>query len=66
MTDAQADAQIEKDKAAFVPYYAKSYMYEELLALDAGTWFNDASPEQAVQVSPHVAVYTNTSRPWLT
>ena len=46
MTDAQADAQIEKDKAAFVPYYAKSYMYEELLALDAGTWFNDASPEQ--------------------
>ena len=46
MTDAQADAQIEKDKAAFVPYYAKSYMYEEQLALDAGTWFNDASPEQ--------------------
>lgn len=46
MSDAQIDAQIEKDMASFVPYYAKSYMYEELLALDAGSWFNDACPEQ--------------------
>ena len=46
MTEAQADAQVEADKASFVPYYAKSYMYDELAALDAGTWFNDDTPEQ--------------------
>lgn len=47
MTEAQAEAQVKADEASFMPYYAKSYMYEELLKLDAGTWFNDATPEQA-------------------
>lgn len=47
MTEAQAEAQVKADEASFMPYYAKSYMYEELLKLDAGTWFNDDTPEQA-------------------
>ena len=46
MTEAQADAQVAADKASFMPYYAKSYMYHELAQLDAGTWFNDDTPEQ--------------------
>lgn len=46
MTEAQAEAQVEADKASFQPYYAKSYMYHELAQLDAGTWFNESSPEQ--------------------
>lgn len=46
MTEAQAEAQVAEDKKSFVPYYAKSYMYEELMKLDAGTWFNESSPEQ--------------------
>lgn len=45
--DATIAKQIEEDKAGFVPYYAKSYMYEELMKLDAGTWFNEDNPEQA-------------------
>ena len=47
MTEAQAEELVKKDKASFRPYYAMSYMYEELLALDAGTWFNESSLEQA-------------------
>lgn len=38
---------VAADKASFRPYYAMSYMYEELLALDAGSWFNETSIEQA-------------------
>ena len=45
MTEAQAEELVKKDKASFRPYYAMSYMYEELLALDAGTWFNESSLE---------------------
>ena len=47
MTEAQAEELVKKDKASFRPYYAMSYMYEELLALDAGTWFDESSLEQA-------------------
>ena len=47
MTEAQAEELVKKDKASFRPYYTMSYMYEELLALDAGTWFNESSLEQA-------------------
>lgn len=45
--DKKIAEQIAADKASFMPYYAKSYMYEELMALDAGTWFNEDNPEQA-------------------
>ncbi|MEF9923185.1 MAG: glycerophosphodiester phosphodiesterase family protein [Muribaculaceae bacterium] len=47
MTDAEAEAQYVKDRAGFTPYYANSYMYEELVKLDAGAWFNQTSIEQA-------------------
>lgn len=47
MTKAQAEAQVAKDKASFTPYYANSYMYEELMKLDAGSWFNQDNREQA-------------------
>ncbi len=47
MTEAEAQAQYAKDRAAFQPYYTNQYMYEELLMLDAGTWFNESSLEMA-------------------
>ncbi len=43
----EAEELYRQDVASFRPYYAMSYMYEELLALDAGTWFNESSLEQA-------------------
>ena len=42
-SEAEAEKLVEADKASFRPYYAMSYMYEELLALDAGSWFNETS-----------------------
>ncbi len=40
-------AQCRRDKETFVPYHTQSYYYRELLALDAGSWFNTACPQQA-------------------
>ena len=42
-----ADEQLVFDAQGFVPYHASSYYYAELLVLDAGSWFNEARPEQA-------------------
>ena len=42
-----ADAQLALDAQSFEPYHAASYYYAELLTLDAGSWFNEARPEQA-------------------
>ncbi|MBR5905770.1 MAG: glycerophosphodiester phosphodiesterase [Bacteroidales bacterium] len=42
-----ADAQLECDAEGFEPYHASSYYYAELLTLDAGSWFNQARPDQA-------------------
>lgn len=39
-TAAEADELVRKDKASFVPYLTSFYTYDELLKLDAGTWFN--------------------------
>lgn len=47
VSPAKADELVKKDKAGFRPFAAAQYMYEELMALDAGTWFNEACPEQA-------------------
>lgn len=47
MTEEEAYAQYAKDRAAFQPYYTNQYMYEELMQLDAGTWFNETSIEMA-------------------
>ena len=44
---ADAVAQYERDLAAFRPFYTMSYYYAELLMLDAGSWFNETSLEQA-------------------
>lgn len=47
MTEEQAEAQVKADRLSFTPFYTKSYFYEELMMLDAGTWFNEDMPEQA-------------------
>ena len=44
---ADAEAQYGRDIAAFRPFYTLSYYYAELLMLDAGSWFNESSLEQA-------------------
>jgi glycerophosphoryl diester phosphodiesterase len=51
LTEKEAETQLKEDKKTFIPYYAASYMYDELAKLDAGTWFNIkpevGEPEQA-------------------
>lgn len=46
-SEADIEAQCQRDKETFVPYRTSSYYYHELLMLDAGSWFNAASPQQA-------------------
>ena len=46
-TEADIEAQYARDVADFRPYYTMSYYYHELLMLDAGSWFNETSLEQA-------------------
>lgn len=46
-SEADIEAQYERDVYDFRPYYTMSYYYHELLALDAGSWFNTSSPDQA-------------------
>ncbi|MDY3362374.1 glycerophosphodiester phosphodiesterase family protein [Riemerella anatipestifer] len=43
----EADKMVEVDRKNFYPNLPSSYTYEELLKLDAGTWFNETNPEQA-------------------
>lgn len=40
-TEEEADAKVKKDKESFVPYHTSFYTYEELMKLDAGSWFNE-------------------------
>lgn len=47
MTREEAEAQVAKDRASFNPFYTNQYFYHELAQLDAGTWFNETSIEQA-------------------
>lgn len=47
MTKEEAEEQVRQDRLNFTPFYTKSYFYEELMMLDAGTWFNEDMPEQA-------------------
>ncbi|HIX27012.1 MAG TPA: glycerophosphodiester phosphodiesterase [Candidatus Barnesiella excrementigallinarum] len=60
LSEKEAEEQVAKDKASFRPYYSMSYMYEELLALDAGTWFNESSLEQARQSFSDIKQYVST------
>lgn len=46
-SEADIEAQYQRDVYDFRPYYTMSYYYHELLALDAGSWFNTSSPDQA-------------------
>ena len=46
-THEDAVEQYKRDVASFRPYYTMSYYYAELLKLDAGSWFNETSLEQA-------------------
>ncbi len=46
-TEDDISAQYERDIKDFRSNYTLSYYYAELLMLDAGKWFNDATPEQA-------------------
>lgn len=46
-SEADIEAQYQRDVNDFRPYYTMSYYYHELLALDAGSWFNTSSPDQA-------------------
>lgn len=59
-TEAEAEALVAADQASFRPYYAMSYMYEELLQLDAGTWFNESSLEQAREAFSTIPQYVST------
>ena len=43
----EADALVKEDAKNFVPNLPAYYTYEELMMLDAGTWFNETSIEQA-------------------
>ncbi|MDR1226735.1 MAG: glycerophosphodiester phosphodiesterase [Prevotellaceae bacterium] len=64
LTNVEAETQLGKDKATFIPYYAASYMYEELAKLDAGTWFNIkpevGEPEQARPAFGTIKQYIST------
>ncbi len=46
-TQDEAELLVKHDRENFMPYYANFYTYSELLALDAGSWFNEDNPEQA-------------------
>lgn len=46
-SEADARAQLKRDNDSFRSFYTNSYYYHELLALDAGSWFNETSLEQA-------------------
>lgn len=47
LSQQEIDAEIKKDKLTFMPNLPSSYTYEELMMLDAGSWFNISSVEQA-------------------
>ena len=60
MTEEQAEAQVKADRLSFTPFYTKSYFYEELMMLDAGTWFNEDMPEQAREAFSTQKQYVST------
>ena len=64
LTDEEAEDQLKNDRATFIPYYAASYMYDELDSLDAGTWFNIkpevGEPEQARPKFSEIKQYIST------
>lgn len=59
-SEADIEAQYQRDVADFRANYTMSYYYAELLMLDAGKWFNDATPElgRASFAAGHNGYYT--------
>ncbi|MDR2813275.1 MAG: glycerophosphodiester phosphodiesterase [Prevotellaceae bacterium] len=62
LDSAQAQQQLDNDKKTFRPYYAASYMYDELTKLNAGSWFNikPEGPEQARPKFDSIKQYIST------
>ena len=46
-SEADIEAQYQRDVNDFRTFYTMSYYYAELLMLDAGSWFNNSSLEEA-------------------
>lgn len=61
-TEADIEEQYACDVASFRPYYAMSYYYHELLMLDAGSWFNQTSQEQARPSYTNTHLYVSALR----
>lgn len=59
-TEAEAEELYKNDRLSFEPYYLKSYMYEELLMLDAGKYFNEESEERAMDIFVDNKMYVST------
>lgn len=47
-TATEADSMVRVDEKNFVPNLPAYYTYQELLMLDAGSWFNDSNLEEAL------------------
>lgn len=46
-SEADIETQYNNDLGNYYSYYPRNYYYAELLMLDAGSWFNDDTPELA-------------------
>ena len=47
-SETEAEEKVKADEANFVPNLPAYYTYEELLMLDAGSWFNNENLEEAL------------------
>ena len=47
-SETEAEEKVKADEANFVPNLPSYYTYEELLMLDAGSWFNNENLEEAL------------------
>lgn len=56
-SEADIETQYNNDLGNYYSYYPRNYYYAELLMLDAGSWFNDDTPELAR------SKYTSTNKP---
>ncbi|MBR6431458.1 MAG: glycerophosphodiester phosphodiesterase, partial [Muribaculaceae bacterium] len=60
-SESDIEAQYQRDVNDFRTFYTMSYYYAELLMLDAGTWFNNSSLEEARDgfAATHNGYYSN-------
>lgn len=59
-TEAEAEAKVQADEASFVPNLPAYYTYEELMMLDAGSWFNETYLEEALSGIENEKQYIST------